>query len=99
MRPVGASMKASHGGSAPTPFVSAPPLRSTPLVARLWPLFGEVDVEKPLSAPRPAYAYGYLPCEFFTGPLARPQAPPPPIACWPRGGVPRRWNWLPPSVE
>jgi hypothetical protein len=34
-----------------------PPFASAPAAARLWPLFGEVDVVNPLSAPSPAYAY------------------------------------------
>ena len=43
-------MKVIHCRSASTPFEVMPPFASAPAVARLWPLFGEVDVVKPLNA-------------------------------------------------
>src|SRR5438067_8032813 len=54
---VWSSVNVSHWRSAATPFDVMPPFASAPAVARLCPLFGDADVVKPLSAPRPAYAY------------------------------------------
>src|SRR4051812_24280836 len=51
------SMNVIHCRSAATPCEVMPPFASAPALARLWPLFGEVEVVKPESAPRPEYAY------------------------------------------
>jgi len=50
-------VKVIHWRSASTPFDVMPPFASAPAVAMLWPLFGDVEVVNPLSAPSPAYAY------------------------------------------
>jgi len=51
---VWSSVNVIHWRSARTPFEVMPPFASAPAVARLWPLFGDVDVVKPLNAPSPA---------------------------------------------
>src|SRR6478609_11867678 len=67
---VWSSVNVIHCRSAATPFDVTPPLASAPAVAMLWPLSADVDVVKPLSAPRPAYAYWYAPYAFFVTPVA-----------------------------
>ncbi len=56
-RTVLSSMNVAHCRSARAPFDVTPPFVSMPAEVSVCPLSAEVDVENPLSAPSPAYAY------------------------------------------